>query len=345
MYRVMIVDDWEIFLKQLKRKANFEAHGFSVVHEASNGQAAFQYLLEHEVDLIITDIRMPGWDGIDLLKAMRKADIDTHVIFLSEYEDFQYAKQAIHYNITDYLVKPVNPTELQRRLTTLKQQLDQQAAHQQGLDDEQVEAIVKCIILKQDLTSSIQQLIGNLDEPVDIKQANRQINSWLKAISDGITEAHPWYVRFQLPYSLEIEVKEGIEQAVKRAVETIARPVTQLFYTSVKQPLIEKVCQFALMTDDKVTIKMIADALFVNKNYLADTFKKETGVTLGDYLIHVKIYRAKVLLSTTKAKLYEISDQLGYHHPEYFSRVFKKETGLTPLQFREQSLAKSHQEG
>lgn len=342
MYRVMIVDDWEIFLKQLKRKGNFEAYGFTVVHEAADGQDAFHYLLDHDVDLIITDIRMPGWDGIDLLKAMREAGIDTHVIFLSEYEDFHYAKQAIHYNITDYLVKPVNANELQRSLTALKQQLDQQAVHQHDLDNEQIKAIVKCITLKQDLTSSIQQLIRNLDEPVDINQANRQINSWLEVISDSITEAHPWYVRFQRPYSLEIEPKEGMKQALTRALEIIAHPVTQLFYRSTKQPLIEKVCQFALTTDDKVTIKMIADALFVNKNYLADTFKKETGLTLGDYLIQVKIYRAKVLLSTTKAKLYEISDQLGYHNPDYLSRVFKKETGLTPLQFREQALAKTN---
>lgn len=99
--------------------------------------------------------------------------------------------------------------------------------------------------------------------------------------------------------------------------------------------LIEKVCQFALASDAKFTIKTIADSLFVNKNYLADTFKKETGLTLGDYLTEVKIYRAKVLLQTTQLKLYEISDLLGYRHAEYFSRVFKKETGLTPQNYRE----------
>lgn len=344
MYRVMIVDDWEIFLKQLKRKADFEAHGFTVVHEASNGQAAFHYLLEHDIDLIITDIRMPGWDGIDLLKAMRETNIHTHVIFLSEYEDFHYAKQAIHYDITDYLVKPVNAHELQRSLTALKQQFDQQTALQQGLDDEQIKAIIKCIILKQDFTPWIEPFLKDLDEATDIERLKAQIDTCLEAVTEGILQRFPWYLRFQLPFTVKIDNKEDIKQALTDAMETIARPVRLLFYTSVKQPLIEKVCQFALTTDDKVTIKMIADALFVNKNYLADTFKKETGVTLGDYLIQVKIYRAKVLLLTTKAKLYEISDRLGYRNPEYFSRVFKKEAGLTPLQFREQSLAKSHEE-
>ncbi|WP_062320478.1 response regulator [Halolactibacillus sp. JCM 19043] len=332
MYRVMIVDDWEIFLKQLKRKADFEAHGFTVVHEAPNGQEAFHYLLEHDVDLIITDIRMPGWDGIDLLKAMREASIETHVIFLSEYEDFQYAKQAIHYNITDYLVKPVNARELQRSLAALKQQLDQQAVRQH-VDDEQIAAIIQCITLKQDALSWIQPFLKDLDEATDIERLKAQIDTCLEAVTKGILQRFPWYLRFQLPFTVTIDNK----QALTDAMETIACPVKRLFYTSAKQPLIEKVCQFALTTDDKVTIKMIADALFVNKNYLADTFKKETGLTLGDYLIQVKIYRAKVLLLTTTDKLYEISDRLGYRNPEYFSRVFKKETGLTPLQFRDQA--------
>ncbi len=327
MYRVMIVDDWEIFLKQLKRKANFEAHGFTVVYEAANGQDAFHYLLEHDVDLIITDIRMPGWDGIDLLKAMREASIDTHVIFLSEYEDFQYAKQAIHYNITDYLVKPVDARELQRRLSALKQQFDQQAIRQRLLDDEQMATIIRGITLKQDVTA----LISEINLSVD----NGRLETCLKAITLGIIKKHPWYVQFQLPYPGE---RETGKHAFIRALETIADPVKQLFYTSEQQPLIEKVCQFALTTDEKYTIKTIAEALYVNKNYLADTFKKETGLTLGDYLTQVKIYRAKVLILTTKAKLYEISDRLGYRSPEYFSRVFKKETGQTPHQFREQSI-------
>lgn len=337
MYRVMIVDDWEIFLKQLKRKADFEAHGFTVVHEAANGQDAFHYLLEHDVDLIITDIRMPGWDGIDLLKAMREASIHTHVIFLSEYEDFQYAKQAIHYNITDYLVKPVNAHELQRCLTALKQQLDHQAIQQHVVDDEQIAAIIQCITLKQDALAWIQPFLKDLGDTTDMERLKVQIDTYLEAVTEGILKRFPWYLRFQLPFTVTIDNKEAIKQVLTDAMETIACPVKRLFYTSAKQPLIEKVCQFALTTDDKVTIKMIADALFVNKNYLADTFKKETGLTLGDYLIQVKIYRAKVLLLTTTDKLYEISDRLGYRNPEYFSRVFKKETGLTPLQFRDQA--------
>lgn len=335
MYRVMIVDDWEVFLRQLKRKVDFEQYGFTVVYEASNGKAAFDYLLEHEVDLIISDIRMPEWDGIDLLKAMREIDIKTPVIFLSEYEDFQYAKQAIHYNITDYLVKPVQQDEVHKKLRELKQQFDERQTKTTKQIEEDVTAVVNNILLKQDLSQHLQHIVNHFNTAAEDNDMTPSLHHIIHLVSDRLLEHHPWLTRFQLPLPIDmIDEKEAFTY-LYTAINRIKEPIDLLYETSRHQPLVEKVCQFALNTDEKYTIKTIADTLFVNKNYLADTFKKETNQRLGDYLIKVKIYRAKVLLLTTTEKLYQVSDTLGYKSPEYFSRVFKSETGFTPYQYRE----------
>ncbi|GEN56148.1 hypothetical protein GCM10012290_06980 [Halolactibacillus alkaliphilus] len=339
MYRVMIVDDWEIFLTQLKRKADWEGLGFTIVHEASNGKEALNYLLTHPVDVVITDIRMPEMDGIDLLKAIRANHLNTHVIFLSEYEDFQYAKQAIHYQITDYLIKPVQANELTTRLQTLKSELNQRDTIETTTDQNIVEALIRDIQLKKSPQPVIESFIMDTTAKVggDRQRVFDDYRSLTETLKNKLLQIYPWLSRFLVyPEMTNEEKLEDLHKALINVIDGFTQPIHTLYYSALHQVLIEKVCSFALASDEKFTIKTIADSLFVNKNYLADTFKKETGITLGDYLTKVKIKRAQVLLQTTQLKLYEISDQLGYRHPEYFSRVFKKETGLTPQTYRDQ---------
>ncbi len=84
------------------------------------------------------------------------------------------------------------------------------------------------------------------------------------------------------------------------------------------------------------SVKTIADRVFLHPVYLSKVFKAETGESLSEWIIGKKMERALFLLKSTNKKIYEITSELGYQNPQYFSKTFKKYVGLTPQEFREQ---------
>lgn len=122
MIKVMIVDD-EPFIRQgLKILIDWEKHGFDVCGEASNGEEAIAILQSRAIDLVITDIKMPQMNGIELIDHVRtKMNSRVKFIILSGFFEFEYAKKAIKYEVVDYVLKPVQREELLRVLEEYKQ--------------------------------------------------------------------------------------------------------------------------------------------------------------------------------------------------------------------------------
>ena len=113
LLRVLLVDDEPFIRKGLAALIDWEAEGFCIADEASNGKSAIQLLEQKEYDLIISDIKMPEMDGIELITYVREHNISSaRFMFLSGYYDFQYAKTAIKYNCCDYILKPIQKDEL-----------------------------------------------------------------------------------------------------------------------------------------------------------------------------------------------------------------------------------------
>ncbi len=107
MYKTLIVDDRDIFLIELERlKVWGEISGFEVAGKANNGSQAIDLLKNNEYDLVLTDIRMPIIDGLQLLREIKKDNLCSCVVIISEYSEFNYARQGIVLGAFDYLVKP-----------------------------------------------------------------------------------------------------------------------------------------------------------------------------------------------------------------------------------------------
>lgn len=84
-----------------------------------------------------------------------------------------------------------------------------------------------------------------------------------------------------------------------------------------------------------LSMKYVADKMYLNHIYLGQIFKKETGISLNDYINKVRINKAKKLLKESNAMVYEIAEQVGFSDPQYFSTVFKKNTGISPKEYRD----------
>ncbi|MHA6530559.1 response regulator [Paenibacillus sp. BAC0078] len=129
MYSVLIVDDELAIREGLAALLDWESLGYQVIDTAANAiEARHKYEL-YSPDLMIIDIRMPGRDGLELIQELRQADPEMHIIILSGYADFSYAKRALSFGIDNYLLKPVDEDELRKYLTGLSAELEAQTAH------------------------------------------------------------------------------------------------------------------------------------------------------------------------------------------------------------------------
>lgn len=127
-YKVIVVEDEALIIKNVVKKIEQLELGFEVVETAKNGQAALEVIRDKLPDVIITDIRMPIMDGLQLLQQLYESDPTVRSVIISGYNDFEYAREAIKYNVTDYLLKPVDTEALYQCLFRLKIELDTEHA-------------------------------------------------------------------------------------------------------------------------------------------------------------------------------------------------------------------------
>lgn len=115
MYKIMIADDEPIVLDSLKTFP-WSDHQCCVTCFAENGLNALHTLESEKVDILISDIRMPGMNGLELSKAVKERSPETEIILLTGYAEFEYAKQALSLGIRQYLLKPFRFEDIESAL-------------------------------------------------------------------------------------------------------------------------------------------------------------------------------------------------------------------------------------
>ena len=133
LYRIMLVDDEEEVRKAMIRKMDWEQLGFTVAGDAENGEDALEKLELLEPDVVMTDIRMPYMDGLTLVARIREKYPFIKILIFSGYDDFEYAKQAIKYRVTEYILKPVNGEELAEILKRVRISLDEEIKQRRNI--------------------------------------------------------------------------------------------------------------------------------------------------------------------------------------------------------------------
>ena len=117
---MVVAEDEELILNHIVKNIQQVGLGFSVVGTAQNGKQALELIEEHSPDLVLTDIRMPVIDGLEVLKNIALGYPYIKTIIISGYSEFEYAKQAIKYGVKDYLLKPLEVEELREALFKVK---------------------------------------------------------------------------------------------------------------------------------------------------------------------------------------------------------------------------------
>lgn len=141
MIKVFLVEDEAIIRNSIKNNVEWKENGYEFVGEATDGEMALPLILKLKPDVVITDIRMPFMTGIELAKLLKKDMPDIHILFLSGYDEFEYAKEAIKLGVEEYLCKPITAEGLLESLSSVKERIEEKRQKQehQTLFDEQSE--------------------------------------------------------------------------------------------------------------------------------------------------------------------------------------------------------------
>ncbi|NCB93101.1 MAG: response regulator [Clostridia bacterium] len=131
MMKVIIADDEPKVNLLLQKIVDWESLGFQIVGTANDGISALELIREEQPDLVLTDIRMPGCDGMELIRQAKEINPNVDFVVVSGYRQFEYARTALRYGVEDYLLKPVKAEELTKILQTIREKKDEKLQMEQ----------------------------------------------------------------------------------------------------------------------------------------------------------------------------------------------------------------------
>lgn len=440
MLRVVLADDENKVILLMQKLIDWEALGYEIAGTANDGLRALELVREKQPHLLITDVRMPGCDGIELIQRAKALQPKLHFIVISGYRKFEYAQNALKYGVEDYLLKPLKQEELTGIL--LRHALEI-VRRESGLLTEEFAAslghagiavllylrayhaveVTQCFTKIRKEIENQRDLFWNVQATVclgsrrdSLEQAGESMREALWLCRDRLCRPQSWRdaalempdlarryqmdasrkksfqvaaecldeVRFvqeleescrtvealpdlngqmvedwfrqvleaclygmrqsgetEAPLEEEMDkrfwhctdmaavyrlLRQGIQAEIQRLKEAKAlremRPITEAKH------YIQQHYQEALRLED------VSTAVGFNATYFSTLFKKETGQNFMDYLTELRISKAKELLCGEELSVQDVAEQVGYRDLKYFSRLFKKLTGVSPSDYK-----------
>ena len=347
MYKVIIADDEYMIHRSLAKLVESSEHPFRVVGEAEDGEEAL-LLLKEKPDLIITDICMPGLDGLAFIEKARKTRPDVLFLIISGYGEFEYAQRALRLGVEDFLLKPVSPDKFQQTLTAIYLRLEKQKrkmmdyrqwflSHEEmlleladaiwRLDEKTVDELLHELVYHYEEEAAneipLHTLINILQEKLADELTNRGLplqdppicselpvaDDEVSGTSSGLTQCRT-YTTFLL-------------QAVKTSRNFGSRTHISKAITYTKENL----------SDNTLSVQVAADIAGMSVTYFSRLFKEETGTSYVQYLIGLRMEEARTLLNEQLHSASEICERVGYTDYPHFSKTFKKIYGIAPADY------------
>ena len=422
MYRIIVVDDEAAITDWLYQAITEEFNGILEVYRAYSGEECLALMEKGGFHIVMTDISMPAFSGLDLLSVLTTYYPKTKKLILSAYDNFSYAKEAIELGVTAYILKSDGDEAMFTTLHKVVNELDQEQErfHLSEKNKEQPgekEDVWRLRILRHFLRGM--QFTGNLNEeiyprwidfeaPMDFALITLEVQDALQrrfqmmALEDSLAEYLKPFYGYEM---VEIGISEVVLLVQPTAGETGSGQIIPSVYAAyenaqnsffgVTQQYLNIVyskeavsceklpeyyekfhqwlracnnfeCSIILREDiaqteagemeetsnikreialvikyieqnlDKdLSLIMLADVVYLNPSYLSHLFKTQMDRTISEYIKEARLNKCKKMLADPKYHIHQIARAVGYDNASYFTRFFKKMTGMTPQAYRQ----------
>ncbi|MFD0671041.1 response regulator [Cohnella sp. GCM10027633] len=334
MYRVLIIDDEPWSREVVKALGRWEALGFEIAGEAEDGNSGLARIEALRPDVVITDMRMPGLDGALLLKAMNERFPEVKIIVVSGYDDFVYLKQAVTSRATDYLLKPIDPEELNAALAKCGEELDKRYS----LLRERVEYAVFDEPARRATYLRVRERLRESLLALDVDGVN---DSLRKLDDEMLAKTGQELILIVEQFAAENGI--GLKDVWERGGRSFDGTADSLAYiygevlsdaialrrNRNRLDLADVVAFLGLHYRDNVTLETAAGYFHVTKEHLSRAFKAHTGSNMTDYIARLRMDEARRLIEEG-LPIKQAAEAIGYADVAYFYRVFKKHVGATP---------------
>ena len=246
MYRVMLVEDERVLRYTYSKMNVWAKYGFLIVGEASNGIQAVEFVKDNLVDVIFTDIQMPFMNGIEMMRIIKEQYPDILFVFVSSYNEFEYAREGLRMGVVDYVVKPMSEKDLEEALGRLRNVFAKQR--------------------KQNMLYIFEKIVSkevNWNEPViknmcEYLEKNIQRNLTLEEVAEALNLN-----------------KDYLGKIVKNKTGLNFRNLYNRFKMECAKPLIKS---------GQYKVYEISEMLgYTSADYFTQLFKNSTGMTPAEY--------------------------------------------------------------
>lgn len=340
--RVLIVDDDRLICRCLKQMIKWEEVGCQQPKVAYDGLSALELIKMSKPGIVITDIRMPGMDGIELCKQLYKEYPDITVLLISAYEDFSIARMALQYNVKGYVLKPFDGKSLNaledmiRNVTSKKK--DRELCRKIMSNDygDFLEAIL------EEKNYKVLDEFMEMLSCIESETLSQNSGIWLNLLRPIFKYQYKQRsMDSRLLFSLEKEMQDALHSmTVDEKIEYIRVKYTKAMDTDEgfnKNIIweIQRVVKEEFSSPD-LNVNRLGEVFHMSPVYLGKIFVERTGIKLVDYITEKRIQYASEELKDTLKPIGEIAKESGYLNANYFSRVFRKKTGMSPQDYRQQ---------
>lgn len=250
MTKIVVIDDETVVRSGIVMETDWASISCEVVGEAANGVEGLEVIEKYRPDIVICDIRMPIMDGLEMLKRLRESGNSTYVIYLSAYNDFEYAREALKFGANDYILKPFSEGELEEAITKIKKKITQK--QETGEKEHEADVLSHAALSKGDkskyVAAALDYVAENLSDP------DMSIRTIAESIE--ISESH-------LSHVFKKETDYTVNAYITR----------YRMRTAMK-----------LLKDQKLKVYEVAEKVgYRDIAYFSSTFKKITGVNPSEY--------------------------------------------------------------
>ena len=347
MYYVLYADSDERSRQMACGYRFWQESGFCLKAETGSGEEALNLLKKDYFDLVITDLRMMAGEGILLAEAMKRQGCTASLVLSGSLCSFESAREGMRLGALDFIPKPVTERKLSEALEGIEPELRKRkiragSFRKETVEQAEIEALYREILSGQMenevLEGWIKRLLETLGKESGQEEAGRRGAALLCELWIRVCRDFPWIELLDAGEWLKwrswfLPGRKGMEEAAVCLRRMIG--MVRAFRLNQADETVNRILEdMARNLGRGDCLDMTADELELSRDYVRVLFKKRMGMGQNEYLTMMRMEYAKHLLKTTNLKVYQVAKRVGYSTIDYFSRLFKAYSGMTPARYR-----------